>query len=109
MSFCFAIDINLVDGDSSYNRRHNLPVSNQNDKDFTFDKITRTDLMVGYHEQPGGLWSRDYTFRLWSRDCILAEFKALRTNPNLPPSSCRLHWTSEMIGYDPKVLYSPPS
>ena len=28
VSFCFAIDINLVDGDSSYNRRHNLPVSN---------------------------------------------------------------------------------
>ena len=54
--------------------------------------------MVGYHEQPGGLWSGDYT---------IVEFAALRTNPDLPPSSCSLHRTSEIVGYDPKVLYFP--
>ena len=65
--FCFARNVNVVDGDSSYHRRHKtgnckalkvpfghmvgfLPVSNPNDKNFTFDKKTRTGLMVGYHE-----------------------------------------------------------
>jgi len=112
---CFARNIKVVDGDSSYNKRHKaghckalqipfgacvefLPVANPNDKNKTFEAKTRVGLFVGYHVQPGGRWTGDY---------LVVEFEALRYSPDLPPSSCKVHRTSEVVNFKPTALHFP--
>jgi len=112
---CFARNVKLAEGDSAYNKRHGgghckalqmpfglcidyLPVAAPQDKAPTFEAKTRVGLVVGFHVQPGGKWSGDY---------LVVDFEALRYVPDLPPSSCRVHRTSEVLNFRPKVLHFP--
>ena len=70
MLSCITRDSNVVDGDCSYNRRHEtdqfkktaeiLPVSNHIHDNYTLIGNIRISLLVGYHEYPGGLGSWDH-------------------------------------------------
>ena len=88
---CFARNVGDVDGDSAYNKRFGkghckalqvpfgavvdfLPVKRSNDVNEVFAAKTRVGLFVGYHSQPGGVWSGDY---------LVAEFEALKESPCL--------------------------
>ena len=109
--FTFARRANMVDGDSTYNKRHAqghckakrimfgqlvdyLPTPSPKEtkrlKDFV--NRTRTGLLVGYHIQPGGLWSGDY---------LVVDWEKLQSSPDATPGQCRIHRTTTIVNHDP--------
>ena len=98
--YTFARRSNMVDGDSTYNKRHAQghckakrimfgqlvdylptpsPKETKRSKDFV--NRTRTGLFVGYHIQPGCLWSGDY---------LVVDWEKLQSSPDATPGQCRL-------------------
>ena len=68
-----------------------MPVPDPNKEPGAFDSRTKAGLRVGYHRQPGGLFSGDY---------IIAEYDAFRLRPDVKPSNRQeimIHRTKEMI------------
>ena len=109
--YTFARRSNMVDGDSTYNKRHAQghckakrimfgqlvdylptpsPKETKRSKDFV--NRTRTGLFVGYHIQPGCLWSGDY---------LVVDWEKLQSNPDATPGQCRRHRTSTIVNHDP--------
>ena len=108
--FTFARRVNMVDGDSNYNKRYKCghckakripfgvfvdylptpsPTETERGKDFV--SRTRKGLMVGYHVQPGGLWSGGY---------LVVDWEILQHHPDATPGQCRIHRTSDVF-FDP--------
>ena len=52
------------------------------------EQITRKGLFLGYHTQPGELWSGDY----WVLD-----WESIRRQPEAPPCKCRIYRVSEIF------------
>ena len=100
---CFARNVGLVSGDSSYNRRYQQGHCKAQLMPFgalvNFVPTLRSDvnpescvsklhrgLLVGYSTQPGGKWSGDY---------LVVDFEQLQIEPDSSPSKCSVHRTSE--------------
>ena len=91
--YCFSTNIAVIDGDSSYNRRHNQGRFKGDSVPFgaLVDFMPQPDIEVvsmgaktfpgvflGYHIQPGGLWNGDYLvadLAPFRRDCDVARSK----------------------------------
>ena len=52
------------------------------------DDRTRKGLLVGYHVQPGGLWSGDY---------LVVDWEILQQHPDATPGQCRIHRVSDIF------------
>ena len=105
-TFWFAHNTEVANGTSAYAQRHGdhgtayqvplgllvdymptaSPKEMQRQKDW--EPRTRTGLFVGYHLQPGGVWSGDY---------YVVDFEKLQTDPNATPGQCRVHRTAEIF------------
>ena len=101
--YCFSTNIASINGDSSYNRRHNkdhfkgdsIPFGAL--VDFMPQPETRVDSMgaktipgvfVGYHIQPGGLWNGDY---------LVADLAPFREDCDVAKSKVKIHRTKEIV------------
>ena len=103
---CFTRNTTVQPGQtqSSYEQRHGveshhqvfpygalvdyMPTPNPNQDPAPFDRRTRTGLFVGYHLQPGGLFSGDY---------YVADFEGFRVNPGAWPKDVRIHRTRNVV------------
>ena len=61
------------------------------------EQITKRGLFLGYHTQPGELWSGDY---------LVLEWESIRCQPDAPPSKCRISRVGELFNVqaDEKVF-----
>ena len=99
----FSTNIAIINGDSSYNRRHkkghfkgdSIPFGAL--VDFMPQPETRVDSMgaktipgvfVGYHIQPGGLWNGDY---------LVADLAPFREDCDVAKSKVKIHRTKEIV------------
>ena len=95
--FCCARMFEVVDGESSYNKRHKrghftgmriplgaiiefLPI--RMERKHPGKQKTRYGIFSGYHMQPGELWSGTY---------LVAEWWTLKNNPELRPAKVPIH------------------
>ena len=65
-----------------------LPTPRPDTKKGAFKAKTSQGTLVGYFVQPGGKWSGDY---------LVADFTQLQQDPDLPPSKCSVHRTTEIF------------
>ena len=96
MHFCDALNMEMHEGNSAYNRRHGehctalnvpfgmlvdfMPSTGTKVEPSGFAPKAIKGLFLGYHIQPGGKWSGDYYVVAWSD---------LRDGPDCPP--IRMH------------------
>ena len=107
--YTFARRAKIVDGDSIYNKRHKIvhckakqiphgtfvdylptPSAKRQVEEKELGHRTRKGLLVGFHVQPGGLWSGDY---------LVVDWDTLQHHPNATPGQCRIHRVPEVF-YD---------
>ena len=114
--FTFSRRVAIEDGESVYNRRHQqghckakqvpygalvdylpTPSPAETKRAKSFEPKTRDGLLVGFHVQPGGLWSGDY---------LVADWETFRHHPDATPGQCRIHRTSAVF-WDPTKVEFP--
>lgn len=112
---CIARNIEVVEGSSAYFARHKehckamqipfgavvefMPTANPNKDPAAFQGKTKPGLFLGYHIQPGGLWSSDF---------IVVDFAKLREDPELAPGGCNIARTPEVFITYPGAPYKFP-
>ena len=101
--YFFSTNIAIIDGDSSYNKRHTqghlkgdcMPIGALVDFMPQPDTMvvsmgakTIPGVFVGYHIQPGGLWNGDY---------LVADLAPFRKDCDVAKSKVEIHRTKEMV------------
>ena len=101
--YCFSVNIALVDGDSSYHRRHKnchfkgaqFPFGAMVDfmpqpdtKVVSMGAKTIPGVFIGYRIQPGGLWSGDY---------LVADLAPFREDCDVAKSKVKIHRIKEVL------------
>ena len=106
---CAARNIQVVDGDSPYNKRHNnghcraiqvpfgaliaFAPTPRAGKQPAFEPKNKLGLFLGYEFHSGGLWSGGYRVLVWSQ---------IKHEPNLPPNKATIQFVESIFPPPPR-------